>query len=640
MTVSGATPGDESSPDLTSDPSSDASAVAQRTSWRDQRLTAVRVFAATETASASVLLAATVAALLWANSPWSGAYERLWHTEVAVRVAGRELAMDLQHWINDGLMALFFFVAGLEIRREIDMGDLRERRRVATPVIAAVGGMAVPALIYLAINAGEPSASGWGIAMGTDTAFAIAVLGLVGGASPRARTFLLSLVVVDDAIALTVIAVAYTEDLSVVPLLYAALFMGLLLLLKARGVSHGVPYFLVGTAVWLATLASGIHATIVGLLVGLLATAYPPSRRDLERASRTWRGFREEPNPHSARVASRALTTSVSPNERLQHLFHPWTSFLIVPLFALANAGVEVDVARLRSAATSPITIGIVAGLVVGKVVGIGSASWLANRVGGLPLTISWPLLLGTSTVAGIGFTVSLLIAGITFDGEQLVEAKLGILAASVLATLLSWVAFRVIARGVGGSGGRGVTPLIEDLSDPVDPDVDHVHGSLDAPVVLVEYGDFECPHCLRARTVVADLEASFGDQLAFVFRHLPLEDVHAHARLAAEAAEAAGAQGRFWEMHDLLFRHQDALQEADLATYAGTLGLDVDRFVRDLDGRRQALRVQRDVDSAEDSGAAGTPTFFVNGHRHGGGSDLASLTDALRRNAGLAVGR
>ena len=607
----------------------------RRTRWRDHRLAAVRQFAATEHASAAVLLGATLTALLWANSPWSASYETFWHTEVGVWFGDHRLELDLRHWINDGFMALFFFVAGLEIRREIDMGDLRERRRVATPVIAAIGGMAAPALIYLALNAGQPSAAGWGIAMGTDTAFAIAVLGLVGGASPRARTFLLSLVVVDDAIALTVIAIAYSDDLSVVPLLWAALLLGVIFVLKLSGVNHGVPYFLVGVAMWLAVLESGVHATIAGLVIGLLATAYPPSRSNLERAARTWRGFREEPRPKSARDVSQALRTSVSPNERLQHLFHPWTSFVIVPLFALANAGVEIDVAQLREAARSPITMGIVAGLVAGKVIGITGTSWLANRVGGLPLTIPWPVLMGTATVAGIGFTVSLLIAGITFEGEQLVHAKLGILGASVLAAVVSWCAFRVIGHLPGRAAGGAVTPMIEDLSDPVDPDVDHVHGSPDSPLVLVEYGDFECPHCLRARSVVENLRAGFGVQLAFVFRHLPLDDVHEHARLAAEAAEAASAQGHFWPMHDVLFRHQDALREADLARYAAELGLDTGRFLDDLHDRRHALRVQRDIDSADDSGAAGTPTFFINGHRHQGSSDLPTLTAALQQSLG-----
>ena len=608
-----------------------AVAASSITPRQDRRLAAVRQFAATENASAIVLLAATLVALAWANSPWSSSYEGLWHTEAALRFGGNELVLDLRDWVNDGLMAFFFFVAGLEIRRELDMGELRERRRVATPVVAAVGGVVLPALIYLAFNAREPSARGWGIAMGTDTAFALGVLTLVGGASPRVRTFLLSLAVVDDAVALTVIAVAYNEDVAYVPLLIAGSFLSLFLILRAGGIRNGVPYFLAGIGVWLATLASGIHATIAGVVIGLLATAYPPSREDLARAAHTWRGFREEPSPELARTASRTVALAVSPNERLQHLFHPWTSFVVVPLFALANAGVEISTDQLRHAATSRITLGIVTGLVVGKVVGISGASWLARRAGGLPLTVPWAPMVGAATVAGIGFSVSLLVADISFEGEQLTEAKLGILAAAVLAAALSWCAFRLIERVPERSAGTGLAPPIEDLSDPVDPEVDHVRGSLDAPLVLVEYGDFECPNCLRAEAVLQDLAAAFGDRLAFVFRHLPLDDVHDHARLAAEAAESAGAQGRFWEFHDALFEHQDALEEPDLAAYARDLGLDVDRFTADLHNRRHALRVQRDIDSADDSGAAGTPTFFINGRRHPGRNDVGALTAALR---------
>ena len=595
-------------------------------------LSEVRRFAHTENASASVLLAATVAALLWANSPWSASYHDLWSTELALIVGSYELSMDLGHWVNDGLMAFFFFVAGLEIRREIDMGDFRERRRVALPVLAALGGMVLPALIFLLINLGEPSARGWGIAMGTDTAFAVGVLTLVGGASPRVRTFLLSMVVVDDAVALTVIAVAYTEDLAVIPLVVAAGFLLAIVGLQAAGVRNGVAYFLVGTGVWLATLASGVHATIAGVAIGLTATAYPPNRDALARAGRTWRLFREQPTPVLARTASRTVALTVSPNERLQHLFHPWTSFVVVPLFALANAGVEISSDGLRDAATSPITLGIIAALIVGKFFGITSATWLARRFGRLPLTIPWPSLVGVATVAGIGFTVSLLIADISFEGQDLVDAKLGILGASVLAAVLSWVAFRVIDRVGDRASARGLAAPIVDLSDPVDPEVDHVRGSLDAPLMLVEYGDFECPYCLRAEAVLDDLVATFGDDIAFVFRHLPLDQVHEHARLAAEAAEAAASQGRFWEMHDTFFAHQDALREPDLSAYARDLGLDVDRFTSELQKRRHALRVERDVASADDSGATGTPTFFINGLRHHGGHDLATLTGALQR--------
>lgn len=595
-------------------------------------LSGVRQFAHTENASASVLLAATVAALLWANSPWSAAYHDLWSTELALRVGADELALDLRHWVNDGLMAFFFFVAGMEIRREIDMGDFRERRRVALPVVAALGGMVLPALIYLLFNLGETSARGWGIAMGTDTAFAVGVLTLVGGASPRVRTFLLSMVVVDDAVALTVIAVAYTEDLAVIPLVVAVGFLLAVIGLKVAGVRHGVAYFLVGLGVWLATLASGVHATIAGVAMGLLASAYPPTSDDLSRAGSNWRLFREQPTPVLARTASRTVALTVSPNERLQHLFHPWTSFVVVPLFALANAGVEISGDGLRDAATSPITLGIIAALIVGKLVGITSTTWLAWRFGRLPLTVPWPSLVGIATVGGIGFTVSLLIADISFEGQELVDAKLGILGASLLAAVLSWVAFRLIDRIGDRASTRGLAAPIVDLSEPVDPEVDHVRGSLDAPLMLVEYGDFECPYCLRAEAVLDDLITAFGDDIAFVFRHLPLDQVHEHARLAAEAAEAAATQDRFWEMHDTLFAHQDALREPDLTSYASDLGLDVDRFTDELQSRRHALRVERDVASADDGGATGTPTFFINGHRHHGHHDLATLTEALQR--------
>jgi Na+/H+ antiporter NhaA len=608
----------------------------QVTPWT-RRLAPVREYVATENASAAILLAATVAAVVWANSPWSDTYERLWGTEVSLSFGSAELALDLREWINDGLMAFFFFVVGLEIRREFDMGELRERRRVATPVLAAIGGMVVPALIYVAINAGEPSVRGWGIAMGTDTAFALAVLMLVGGAAPRVRSFLLTLVIVDDIVALAVIALAYTEDLSVPALGVALGLYGVVLGMRAAGVRHGVPYFLVGLAIWLAMLASGVHPTIAGVALGLLATAYPPSRQQLSRAGMIWRLFREEPTPEYARTASRTLALTISPNERLQYLFHPWTSHLIVPLFALANAGVDLDWEVLREAASEPILIGIVVGLVVGKPLGILGATWIVSRpaLGGLPRTVGWPSLAGAATVAGIGFTVSLLIADITFTGRNLEEAKLGILAASVIASLAAWVAFTVIRRlprdrkaGVG----TAVAPPILDLADDVDPEVDHIRGPVDAPVTLVEYGDFECPYCGRAEPVVRELVRRFGNDLRFVFRHLPLVDVHEHAATAAEAAEAAAAQGRFWEMHDMLIPEGVSLIYPDLVRYAGDLGLDVERFADDIRSRSYALRISRDVASADASGAVGTPALFINGRRYQGSQRVDALTAAIER--------
>ncbi|HEY6698483.1 MAG TPA: Na+/H+ antiporter NhaA [Acidimicrobiales bacterium] len=606
------------------------------TPWT-RRLAPIREYVATENASAVILLAATVAAVVWANSPWSDSYERLWDTEIALSFGSNELALDLREWINDGFMAFFFFVVGLEIRREFDMGELRERRRVATPVLAAIGGMVAPALIYLAINAGEPSVRGWGIAMGTDTAFALAVLTVVGGAAPRVRSFLLTLVIVDDIVALAVIAVAYTEDLSWPALGAAVGLYAVVLAMRAVGVRNGVPYFLVGLAMWLAMLASGVHPTIAGVAVGLLASAYPPSRQQLSRAGAIWRLFREEPTPEYARTASRTLALTISPNERLQAMFHPWTSYVIVPLFALANAGVNLDHDVLREAVSEPILVGIVVGLVVGKPLGILGATWIVSRpaVGGLPRTVGWPWLAGAATVAGIGFTVSLLIADITFTGRQLEEAKLGILGASVIASLAAWIVFAVIRRlprDRRARAGSAVAPPIIDLAEDVDPEVDHIRGPVDAPVTLVEYGDFECPYCGRAEPVVRELVRTFGNDLRFVFRHLPLVDVHEHAATAAEAAEAAAAQGRFWEMHDILIPEGVSLIYPDLIRYAGDLGLDVERFADDIRSRRFAMRISRDVASADASGAVGTPALFVNGRRYQGSHRLDALTAAIER--------
>ena len=250
-------------------------------------------------------------------------------------------------------------------------------------------------------------------------------------------------------------------------------------------------------------------------------------------------------------------------------------------------------------------------------------------------MTVPWPQLVGVSAVAGIGFTVSLLIAGITFEGPVLEEAKIGILAASIAGSLIAWLVFAIVNRMSPQrqqAGAENLAPPIRDLAELVDPEVDHIRGRFDAPVTLVEYGDFECPYCGRAEPVVEELVGSFGDDLAFVFRHLPLGDVHEHAEMAAEAAEAAGAQGRFWEMHDALFSAEASLSEPGLMGHAAAIGLDLDRFATDLRERRHALRVARDIASADESGAPGTPTFFINGGRYGGRFDVSSMSAAIRR--------
>ena len=609
----------------------------RRTAWVRNLARPVRAFISTEVGSAVVLLAAVVIALVWANSPWNSSYEELWTTELSIRIADAEISEDLRGWVNDGLMTLFFFVIGLEIRRELDLGELRDRRRVAVPVLAAIGGMTVPALIYLSINAGTDAVQGWGVVMATDTAFALGLLAVVGRHSPlRLRVFLLTLAVVDDVGALAVIALVYTDDVAMLPLLLAIGVFGLVVAFRAAGVSIGAVYFFLGVVLWLALLESGVHPTIAGVSMGLLATAYPPSRTALQQATSLWRSFREQPTSGLARTAGRGLRRAVSPNERLQEIYHPWTSYVIVPLFALANAGVQFSGAILDQAWRSPITHGVVAGLVLGKLIGITGVSWLATRrwLGGFPLTVSWLPLVGTATVAGIGFTVSLFIAEISLEGAALEEAKIGILAASVIATGLSWAVFRAIdllperIRAVGSA--RQVQPLV-DLAEPVDDVVDHTRGPADAPVTLVEYGDFECPYCGQAEPVIRTLLSEFGSDLRYVFRQLPLDDVHENAERAAEASEAAGAWGKFWEMHDLLFQHQDALGTEDLKKYAGDLGLDVEVFAEKLRRRKFGPRVMRDIDSADQSGVTGTPTFFVNGRRHQGAYDLDTLSALVR---------
>jgi Na+/H+ antiporter NhaA len=603
--------------------------------WSAQLRTPLRVFVNTETRSAAILFGAALAALIWVNVD-SSSYDDVWGKLFTIRLGDHQLSQDLRGWVNDGLMTFFFFVVGLEARREIDVGELRERYRLTLPLLAGLGGMLVPVLIYLAFNAGDASVHGWGAAMSTDTAFALGVLALVGPRFPdRLRAFVLTVVVVDDIVALIVIATVYSEDISTRPLVEAVAVFAVLLVVRALRVRNGLVYLTLGIALWIAMFNSGVDPVVVGLLLGLLTYAYPAARADLERATQEFRLFREQPTPELARRARSQLEAAISPNDRLAQLYHPWTSYLIVPLFALANAGISLGGSFLGDAFTSPITLGIAVGYIVGKPVGIAVTAWTVRLLtrGRLRPPVGWASVLGSGTAAGIGFTVSLLISSLAFRGVELRYAKAGVLAAAVGSALLSFGVFRVVellAPRQRAMALLGTSDAIVDLADPVDPQRDHLRGPLQAPITLVEYGDLECPYCNQAEPVVRRLLRDYGD-MRYVWRHLPLDDVHPHARMAAEATEAAGAQGAFWEMHDLLFEHQDALRKADLLRYADELGLDVDRFKEDLTSRAFASRVESDVDSADLSGVSGTPTFFVNGRRHHGAFDLRSLKAAVK---------
>jgi Na+/H+ antiporter NhaA len=613
-----------------------------RTAWARNVQTPLREFLRTETGGAAVLVTAAVVALAWVNVDASS-YNSLWSTKLSIDVSDWSVALDLRDWVNLGLMTLFFFVVGLEARREFDLGELRERRRFALPLVAGIGGMAVAVAIYLAFNAGRPSAHGWGIAMSTDTALALGMLALVGPRFPdRLRAFMLTVVVVDDIVALVVIATVYSGSLRFVPLVVALVLYAVVLVLHGIRMRVMPVYLVLGVAGWVGLLKAGIDPVVIGIAMGVLPFAYPAPRSNLERATERFREFREQPTAELARSASAELRAATSTNERLQQLFHPWTSYAVVPLFALANAGIPIDGGFLARGLRSPITLGILFGYVVGKPVGIFGSTWLLSWLsrGRLKPPVGWAAVAGGGTIAGIGFTVSLLVATLAFHGAQLEEAKLGILGAALGASILTWLVFRATARLPRRLRIRALLGTAEQLTDlyiDVDPERDHTRGPSEAPVTVVEYGDFECPYCGMAEPVVRELLRDFAD-VRYVWRHLPLNDVHQNAQLAAEAAEAAADQGSFWEMHDLLFDHQDALRPPDLLDYARQLGLDVERFTDDLSEHKGAARIAEDVDSADLSGVAGTPTFFINGQRHYGAYDIAALTVAVQAAGARAV--
>jgi Na+/H+ antiporter NhaA len=605
-----------------------------RTAWARNLEAPLRDFLRTETGSAAVLLAGAIGALVWANI--GSSYESVWHTTLSIRIAGGAVSLDLRHWVNSGLMSLFFFVVGLEARREFDLGDLRDRRRLLLPLLAGIGGMAVPVGLFVLIGDGHAAGGGWGVAMSTDTAFALGMLALVGRRFPVSlRAFMLTVAVVDDLVAILVIAIFFSGSLSLVPLWVALGAFACVGALRLRGVQNGGPYLVLGVIAWVAVLKTGIDPIVVGLAFGLLTIAFPAQRADLERATDLFRVFREQPTSELEREARLGLRSAISPNERLQQTFHPFTSYVVVPLFALANAGFPITASFLGHAYGSPLTLGILIAYVVGKPLGICGVTALVTKSsrGRIRPPVGWASVLGGGTVAGIGFTVSLLIATLAFRATTLSQAKLGVLTTIVAAPALTWVvqaASRLLPRRMRAGALIGRADQIVDLAVPVDSERDHIRGPEDALVTLLEYGDLECPYCGQAEAVVRELLVDFGE-LRYVWRHLPLNDVHPHAQLAAEAAEAAGAQDRFWEMHDLMFDHQDALSLRDIIGYARQLGLDIETFKGHLKKRKGAGRIADDVESADLSGVSGTPTFFINGHRHQDAYDIATLSHAVK---------
>lgn len=421
-----------------------------------------RDFIRLEASSGILMIAAAVVALVWANSPWRDLYFSLWEAHFVVGFADFRLDESLLHWINDGLMAIFFFVVGLEIKREALTGELSSPRRAALPIFAAAGGMLFPALIYMALNTGRPSSVGWAIPMATDIAFALGVLALLGRRAPLAlKVFITALAIADDIGAVLVIVLFYTGSLAWQPLLVAAGVLVLLIGLNRARVRQAVPYVLLGIVLWVAFLESGIHATAAGVLLAVMIPARVrvdtgafldelnsamdtfmtagPIGQDVQVA-----GERRFAAAQALEIASERVE---SPLHRLEHDLHPWVSYVILPIFALANAGVTLFGEAVEGSLINPVSLGVMAGLLLGKPLGISLMAWLATRLrmAELPGGVSWRHVIGASVLAGIGFTMSIFIASLAFEDAPmfLFSAKMGILAGSLAAGLAGWLFLR-----------------------------------------------------------------------------------------------------------------------------------------------------------------------------------------------------
>lgn len=417
-----------------------------------------------EAAGGILLVAATIVALVWANSPWDASYQNLWGSYIRLEVGSYVFKESLGHLVNDLLMAIFFFVVGMEIKRELVVGELRDRRSIGLPAMAALGGMVVPALIYVAFNAGGDGAAGWGIPMATDIAFALGVVALLGSRVPvSVKVLLLSLAIIDDIGAITVIAVFYTDDLNPTFLLIALVLAVLVAVVHRAHVIYAPMLVVLGLGLWLAVYESGVHATIAGVIMGLLTPAHP-MQNELETAQLVDVIDHTDVSAADIRGIATLIRGSVSACDRLIDTLHPWTSYFIVPLFALANAGISLSADTLTN--PSAVLTGVAVALVVGKLVGVVSFSWLAVRLGlgQLPSGARWGHIVGVGAIAGIGFTVSLFITGLAFDANDLqAEAKVGILIASLIAALAGAAIFIIAGRNetphVAPPGdGRGVT--------------------------------------------------------------------------------------------------------------------------------------------------------------------------------------
>ncbi|MCY7403210.1 MAG: Na+/H+ antiporter NhaA [Cryobacterium sp.] len=590
-----------------------------------------------EKTSAALLILFTLVAIGWANSPLSHTYLEFWSSTIDLRVGAASIELTFREVVNDALMTFFFLTVGLEVKREFTIGELTDRSRALVPISAAIAGLIIPAFVFLVVNPTGENAQAWGVVISTDTAFLVGALAIAGPKFPtRLRLFLLTLAVVDDVGALIVIAVFYTDDVQLAPLLLALICLVIVALVRFLRAGRGLAYAFLAVIIWFSLFAAGVHPTLTGVALALLIPVFPPKRLAVERAVTLTHAFEQSPSSHYARAATRGLRDSISISERLHSEYAPYVAYIILPIFALANAGVRLDGKTLAAAVISPLTWGIVAGLVAGKLLGITAITAIlrALHVGQLAPGLTVGRVAGGAALSGIGFTISLLIVDIAIaDPVKQDEARVGVLAASVAALLLGWAIFRIVDRL------QPPTAIGRTLVRPVDAGRDHILGNPDAPLTLVEYGDFECSFCSHASGSIDEIRAYFGADLRYVWRHLPTSREHPHALEAAYASEAAALHDKFFELLPIMFSHQDHLDSDDLYTYAVELGLDTDRFASNMRSAHVANRVSDDILDAELMDLNHTPTFFVGEVRHHGPYDAATLIQALEASRGIEQG-
>lgn len=606
------------------------------TTWSRGSIQFIRTILGDHRIGTATLVAAMAGALLWANVA-GGSYHWFWNLEAVAGIADHTVHLSLREVVNQGLMTFFFLVIGLEARREWDLGDLRDRRRSLLPLSIGLIALLVPAGIYALINlvstGGHPGA--WGIAMSTDTAMALGALSLLSGeASPRMRQFLITVLVADDIASLAVIAAVYSSNVRPVFLAAAASVLAVYWWLqKARAARPAL--IVVGFVAWLLTRAAGVDPILSGLVVGLSSPAYAPALRSLEHASRGMRSFREQPSVPAARATIVRLRTALSPNDKLQQQYGNFVSLLVVPLFALANLGIRLDPEVLHRAFEGPVTWGIIVGLLVGKPLAyvVVPWAWRALSQGRLVPPVEAGEVLTAGAVSSMGFTITVLVATTALHGAAFEDAVVGALVALLVAPLVATGASRLprlLPASLSHALTRPGAPMLVDLASEIN-EHDHVRGRRDAGVTIVEYGDFQCPFCGRAESSLAAVLHELPADVRYVWRHLPLTDVHPGAWRAALASEAAGAQDAFWPMHDALLAHRVDLEDLDLVALAASLGLDTEKFVADIESGRTVKKVAADIESARLSDVAGTPTLFINGVRHRGDYSPEALLAAVR---------